>query len=168
MGLISCYFVLRILDSIIGRDDCALRSIIFPKRWCSSRGGNIALNEFMWRCNQVFEARHITCPGCDRLVEDTSQLSWQLSWFPPSGVYYGSQNFTCYNCLRHFCYSCDDENGKDLLRHCNHCKMDYCRQCEPIEKCVDCEHYYCRECKSMSKCAECGDYYAGIAGGANH
>lgn len=167
--LLSCEHVLPILDSIIGRDDNVLRSIIFPQSWRKTRGGNAVrkivggntvLNGFLERCNEVFSGRNVTCPGCDggevALGEETFE-----DWFPLQGPHYGEQYYTCRSCLKHSCYACEDENGKGLLKYCIHCKMDYCRECEPIEKCVVCEKDYCGECASMEECADCNNFYCG-------
>ena len=138
------------------------------------------LNEFMERCNQVFGRRNITCPGCDSLVEVTEDQAL----FPLSGKFYGIQAFTCYTCLKHFCYNCEDNNGKSILKNCDFCDRDYCRECAQMEECGECSrdfckkcisiekcsgchltiqytHNYCKECKSMTKCGDCGNCYCG-------
>lgn len=177
--LMSWDLVLPILDSIIGRDDNVMRSIVFPKSW--RKVVNPVLNEFMERCNQVFERRNITCPGCDRLVEET----YHDPWFPLERVYYGVQGYTCRNCLKHFCYDCEDNNGKGLLRYCNHCEKDYCgecaqmeecgecnndycKNCKSIEKCSGCQRNYCKECKSIENCGDCGYFHCGDCDASHH
>ena len=109
----------------------------------------------------MFERRNIICPGCDVLVEGVEETF--EDWFPlnggTDGGYYESQNYTCRNCLKHSCYACKDENGRHLLRYCNHCKMDYCGQCEPVAKCDLCDHQFCRECRLVEKCGNCEDHH---------
>lgn len=149
--LLSCEHLLPILDSIIERDDNVLRSITFPECW--RRGGrNSLLNEFMGRCDEVFQRRSITCTECDESVEEIGRvrgLELGPDWFTLQGAFYGLQNYTCYSCSKHFCYSCSDE-GKGLT-FCGNCVKEYCHECAPVvEECKSCHEYCCKGC--MTKC----------------
>ena len=152
--LLSDDHVLPILDSIIDRHTNGLRSIVFPKSW-RENSQNAVLNYFMRRCNQMFERRNITCTKCDELVEDSTTLLW----FPIEGRNYGLQSYSCYNCVKHFCYNCmdDDENGGLLLKFCKICEQEYCYECSSTVTCMNCEEDYCKECRSMEDCGGCGD-----------
>ena len=151
--LLSCEHVLPILDSIIEREESVLHSITFPESW--RREENVVLNEFMRRCNEMFVRRNITCPTCDESVEEID-VEWFLLHDPSQGDYYGLQEYTCYNCLGHFCHGCEDEED---LNYCCNCKKHYCNECVSIEECVKCDKSYCKGCKFLEKCVECDEYY---------
>ena len=57
--LISCEQVLPILDSIIERDNTALRSTLFPKSWRETEVGNTLLNGFNVRCLQMCDREEV-------------------------------------------------------------------------------------------------------------
>ena len=125
---ISCEHVLPILDSIIEREDNVLRSITFPESW--RREENVVLNEFMERCNQVFESRNVTCVKCSASVEDSNLRRERqgLAWFHIDGHgNCGVQNFTCYDCIKYFCFNCieDEGTGRFFLLDCENCKKSY-------------------------------------------
>ena len=151
--LISYEHALPILDSIIEREDGAIRNLTSPKSWRDER--NPELNEFLTRCNQAFSRRNITCSQCVTAVEESDP------WFILSrrGEFCGLQNFTCYSCTKHFCYNCTDEDDECILRYCNFCEKEYCFDCGSMEKCVDCNEFYCKEC--LEECGECGNTYCG-------
>ena len=131
-----------------------MQSIVFPKSWRDIGVGNTVLNDFMERCNQMFSGRNITCQECDNPVEDP--------WFRTHrGTLYGIHDYTCYSCLKHFCYECEDNNGTYLLQFCELCQKDYCGECEPILTCAMCAKTCCKKCLPMKTCGECGNYCCG-------
>lgn len=128
-----------------------LREIVFLKSWRS-----YVMTDFMGRCNQMFERCDITCPKCSRPVEQT----YPYSWFPLEGEFYGLQSYTCYNCMKHFCHECtNEENGEDVLLYCKICEKEYCTECASMETCAECNDAYCNECKSMVECGECNNNF---------
>ena len=108
----------------------------------------------------MFERRNITCTKCDE-----SLVTADHSCFILQGEFYGLQYFTCYSCMKHFCYDCEDEDGEEywgrVLRRCRICDKSYCRECSSMKECDYCQESYCKKCKGLEKCGECGDNYCG-------
>lgn len=64
---ISCNFVLPILDSIIEREDCALKCLEFPYKWREDRSTKSAFHAFILRYNEMRRGRGtIKCLNCNR------------------------------------------------------------------------------------------------------
>ena len=153
--LLASERVLPILDSIIEMGNNVLRWITFPLSWRAIEGENTALTEFLRRCNQVFERRNVACESCSGSVGDALPDS---EWFIHVEGLRELQNSTCYNCLKHYCYNCmDDENGGLLLKFCSICENEYCYECSSTVQCTYCDEDYCIECRSTEDCGGCGN-----------
>ena len=118
----------------------------------------------------MFRRRNVTCSKCSRSVEDEDDI--KIRWFPLRGeLEYGTQCFTCCNCIKHFCLDCkeddddgdnqeeDGDEGRFLLRSCRNCEKDYCSDCGSLEKCAKCSKSYCKGCKLIEKCGDCNGHY---------
>lgn len=65
--------------------------------------------------------------------------------------YYGTHLYTCYDCLKHYCYYCgigDDHVGKRLtiLHECDMCRRDYCKGCSEMTFCSGWAQNICNHC----------------------
>ena len=132
-----------------------LQSIVFPKMWREIEGNTglfypssvSSLISFMRRCNLMLEMRHrnTTCAGsgCEAVVSETI---WGRQWQPfirdeRKKRFFRLQRHTCYDCLKHFCYGCEDENGRDSLLLCEFCEKEYC---------IKCSHMACAQIVSLT------------------
>ncbi|KAL3804401.1 hypothetical protein HJC23_011329 [Cyclotella cryptica] len=100
---LSCDFVLPILDSIIERDGNALKYLQFPHAWQKERPVDPNFCRFISRYNAMFNSQNtISCLECN-----TSLPEEDLYWIGPDedAQYFGTQNYTCYRCTKHFCYA---------------------------------------------------------------
>ena len=144
--LLSESAMIPFLDSIIGRG--RLKHLDLPKKFRVQPTGE--MQEFLERYKSYMEAFRYGCSKCERICQGTG-----TDWINVShDIYFGIQNYTCRQCLNHFCgdFSCRDENGEDYLRWCNKCEKDYCLACVSGSKCNDCEEFYCDKCQVMKLC----------------
>ena len=143
--------VIPFLDSVTGRG--SLKHLDLPKKFRLQRSREMC--QFLERYNQYLRTFRYGCSKCERICHDTG-----TDWMNVSHrMYFGTQNYTCRQCLNHFCgdLSCRDEYGEDYLRWCNKCEKDYCLACVSGSKCNDCEEFYCDKCQVMKVCegADC-------------
>jgi hypothetical protein len=153
---ISRDHVLPILDSIIEREGFALKYFQFPKAWRNE--GQLAYTEsefhaFIVRCNQMWRNRGaISCLECNRSLPET-----EYEWIEPEMCrFYGTQNHTCYDCLRHYCYDCETEEMKRPMKKCSKCERDYCVDCLTMQLRRSCAGYYCIDC-CEDECQRCNE-----------
>eukprot|EP00985_Skeletonema_marinoi_P002841 scaffold1170_cov125-Skeletonema_marinoi.AAC.15 len=170
---ISCELVLPILDSIIEREGNVLKHLQFPKSWRRPYDPLPALGSFLKRYNQMLMNRNSMCLRCNRNLPSRG-YTWTRS---SSNRYedFGIQNHTCSQCMKHYCYRCNDEDAVEqynertspwgegntnfMLERCKKCERDYCTDCSAIHQCSLCTSYHCADsCKTFTNCstAECG------------
>jgi len=156
---ISCAHVLPILDSIIEREGCALMHLQFPFVWRERASGCSQFHAFMLRYNQMRGNRgEVVCLECNsRLPAGQNQwINFGISGLH-GRLHYGTQNHTCYDCFKHYCYSC--ENVGELIRMlacCEICKRDYCTDCSKMHVCRCCSHNACNDCYKH-ECHKCNE-----------
>ncbi len=151
---ISCQFVLPILDSIIGREDCALKHLQFPKVWRKEeREGQF--DQFLHRYDNALLNRGISsCSKCScNLPTDYEH------WIQFGGDLCGIQNDTCCECLKYYCHECDDDEGEYWLNYCEKCERQLCLDCQSMKHCTECHGPYCVDCKDFIDCSVCNDNY---------
>ena len=152
---ISLEHVLPILDSIIEREGCALMHLHFPSVWRKEPSEEPStandLYDFIGRYSQMFTNRgSVHCLECNRsLPRDEGG-----NWFETSAHYYGTQLHTCHGCLKHYCYFCNDGEGKKMLHVCDTCQRDYCVGCVEMTECSSCGEGICNDCYKRG-CVEC-------------
>mmetsp|Transcript_12086 Transcript_12086/g.20464 ORF Transcript_12086/g.20464 Transcript_12086/m.20464 type:complete len:401 (+) Transcript_12086:1497-2699(+) len=151
--MILCDRVLPILDSIVEREGCALKHIQFPFLWRCVPSTESDFHAFCRRYNQMWRNREeIRCLGCNtRLPTGGNQ------WIETGTYRYGTQRHTCYDCFKHYCYSC--ENVGELIRMlacCEICKRDYCTDCSKMHVCRCCSHNACNDCYKH-ECHKCNE-----------
>ena len=145
---ISCEAVLPILDSIISQDGCALKHLQFPDKW--QRAEEQQYVTFITRYDQMLRSRSDVC--CLQCNESLAEGRW-------IHTYYRSQKYTCYECLKHYCHACQDDDAYDVLPCCQECGRMYCQQCERMNCCEindrHCGNYFCVDCVEAKECALC-------------
>ena len=161
---ISCDVVLPILDSIIEREGCALRHLQFPKVWREEgrRRNNddensVQFDQFLRRYNSTLLNRGVNlgvigCQKCDRNVVRENENHW----IEFSGHRFGSQHYTCCECLGYFCGVCEDDGW---LAYCERCESRLCEDCQSTLYCVECQECYCVDCHDFIKCSDCNRCY---------
>ena len=161
---ISCEFVLPILDSIIEREGCSLRHLQFPYVWREEgrRRNNddensVQFDQFIRRYNSTLLNRGgnlgvISCQKCDRNVVRENENHW----IELSGHRFGSQNYTCCECLGYYCVVCEDR----WLVYCERCECRLCKDCQSTFYCTECREYYCVDCKDFIECSVCNASYS--------
>eukprot|EP00984_Skeletonema_dohrnii_P019122 scaffold9073_cov180-Skeletonema_dohrnii-CCMP3373.AAC.9 len=161
---ISREFVLPILDSIIEREGCSLRHVQYPYEWRAEemrhllvdRGVLISVRtekvrefeQILRRYNEMLVNRGVSCLKCNVNLPPENG-SWGCSS-------YGSQNYTCYECLKHYCEVCTDDDDKDMLSYCLLCEKRLCTDCQKKKWCYGCEGDFCMDCTDFTDCSGCG------------
>ena len=141
---ISPVTIMFILDNIISSDGCSLKHITFPTPWCDYYKTAVA-DQFRQRYNLLCNSRGLSCSHCKASLRDNN-----LSWTTSGNRMF--QNNVCYDCLKHFCNDCTDEDGDGnrTLNFCNSCEKDYCVDCVARTECVG---LHCDEGNMCSGCA---------------
>jgi len=157
---ISRELVLPILVSIIEREGCSLRHVQFPSVW-SEGGKSIQFEQFRMRYNEMLDNRGVGCAKCN-----TNLPPGDLSWMGERNL----QNYTCYECLKHFCSRCINDDGEDMFGYCNTCEKMYCQDCEETKRCSCCDFEYCVDCRDFTDCSGCDSVFCEecIASGNEH
>jgi len=135
--------VIPILDSIISRGrGSSLKQLELPKKW---RNVEVeSMEQFLEWYNQHLIQQRCRCFKCDKVCETDPDYWMNLD----RGEWYGTQNYTCTKCLKHFCWR--HECGHDTW--CKKCEKDYCKNCVIMNRCENCQDYICNECKVMKTC----------------
>ena len=151
---ISCELVLPILDSIIEQEYCVLKHLQFPYKFRKDRSTDSVFHAFILRYNEMREIRDtVTCLCCDLDLPENG-TGWVHTRIMS---YYGLHNATCYQCTKHYCYNClEEDDEENCLRYCVGCERDYCRDCVKIDVCVSCDDFFCDYCTKV-KCNVCND-----------
>jgi hypothetical protein len=141
---------LPILDSIIDRQNHRLKHLQFPREWrrnieVGDDGretmrlagvGTGYFGDFLERYNETEHMQGIHCKKCGVNCHEC------LSPVREDERFDGIQEFTCYDCLSHYCYSCKDEvESEFLLKFCDECEKWRCRNCEPMISCHCCTEF---------------------------
>ncbi len=146
---ISCVAVLPILDSIISQDGCLLKHLQLPYKWQRAwrlhRAEEQQSEAFITRYNQMLRSRAVSCLQCNENIP-RQRKEWMY-------LTYGRQDYTCYECLKHYCGECEDDDGYDVLLCCDKCRRMYCQQCERMNYCEECNRHCCVDCVEVKECA---------------
>ncbi len=153
---ISCEAVLPILDSIIAADGCSLRHLQFPHKWTNESGS--AFHAFLVRYNEMRDNRDtVTCLNCGGNLPPDGLNEWittRSHWIDTRYCkLYAKHNYTCYQCTKHYCHDCPEDDDGDLLGSCTQCQRDYCRECAEVGRCRYCNCVVCEHC--MYGCSVC-------------
>ena len=159
---ISCEFVLPILDSIIEREGCSLRHLQFPFVWREDGYNAVDKNsvqfvQFLRRYNSTLLNRGVNlgvigCQKCNRNVVRENENHW----IELSGHRFGSQHYTCCECLGYFCGVCEDDGW---LEYCERCESRLCEDCQSTFYCTECQECYCVDCEDFIECSVCNRCY---------
>jgi hypothetical protein len=159
---ISCNTVLPILDSIVERgEECALKLLTFPKVWRRVRNAESDFHAFLGRYNDMLENRGVSCLKCSCNLPSAEYLSMIETSTLGDVFYYGTQNYTCYDCMKNYCDDCQDDNGDAFERIlCRSCERYYCLNCSRGEgqctTCDSCDSWFCVDCGDFKQCYNCG------------
>lgn len=144
--------ILPSLDSIIERGgDCSLKLLVFPKKWREERNTESDFHAFLTRYDAYLSTQAPICLKCnDNLSQD------MLTMTANQGRWYGKQNATCYGCMKHYCYECEDEQGVSYMgSECHTCERGYCLHCKTVKNCNICERPFCVDCDVFKQCFDC-------------
>ena len=151
---ISCDAVLPILDSIIASDRCAIKHLQFPYKWRRDRSTESEFHAFIEQYNEMREERDtISCSNCNQNLPLDGR-----HWIGMQGGLHHTSflhNYTCYQCTKHYCDGCTDDEGGLILQYCELCQRDYCKGCEKFGFCELCENDFCEYCSKFVECNEC-------------
>ena len=150
---IACIDVLPILDKIIDMgEDCSLKLLIFPKKWREQRKSEF--HSFLVRYNALLRSREVTCLKCHHNLSEGN-----LMLIMEADELYGSQKFTCFDCLKHYCHGCYEEDDGEEIDYmsalCRTCNRRYCLNCSRERLCNSCNEWFCVECIKIEECARC-------------
>jgi len=148
---ISCDHVLPILDSIIQEGGSTIKHLQFPYVWRKQRSVDSEFQAFVVRYNHMREDRHtIDCLKCRRNLP-----IHPFEWIDTGGgETYGAHAYTCFGCLKNYCYDCENEEKRCFLTFCSHCQRDYCINCcSRMERCQRCCEEYCTGCRALVECS---------------
>jgi hypothetical protein len=150
---ISCAEVVTILDSIIGRgEDCSLEYLQFPNEWRKERNTESDFHAFLTRYYDYLSSRADVCLKCGCNLRGDGHV------LQMDGYQYGTQNFTCYDCMNKYCYECEDDLfGCYIINECEKCERIYCLHCEKVDLCTSCNNWYCADCIDFKQCFRCDE-----------
>ena len=148
---ISCNEVLPILNGIIDMGGaCSLKLLTFPKKWRKER--NTEFRAFLDQYNEFLRSREVTCLKCEENMGGATVSTNTLV------LDYGTQDVTCYDCMKHYCHECvEEEDGEEIYCMsdlCNICIKRYCLHCYRVRECTSCA-WFCVDCMDMKPCAQC-------------
>jgi len=72
------------------------------------------------------------------------------------GCSYGSQKYTCYECLKHYCSRCTNDDHEEMLSYCSVCEKNLCVDCQKKKRCNCCGSDFCVDCTDFTGCSRCG------------
>ena len=147
---ISVSTVVPILESIINTEGNSLVHVQLPKKWRLER--REALARFLERFDRKLNDRRFVCsnPSCGEVCEGVNGhnlFNWQAGGLRE--IYFGTNNMTCYQCMKNFCLSCYEDWGI-----CTFCDKFYCNDCNRVSYCqgVGCLSPTSNQCTSCEEC----------------
>ena len=153
--LLSESVVIPILDSIISNSR-TLKLLHLPHALRTEQSQE--MEQFLGRYNIYLETFRYPCSGCAQLCESTGDEneSWIVSLNYLCAV--GTQNYTCAQCLAHFCddRNCTDAHGDAFALWCHKCTKLYCKECVNLNICGCCGGSFCYNCDALEKGCEGG------------
>jgi len=132
----------------------------FPAKFrdMEERSTESEFHAFVLRYNQMWGNREaISCFGCNKVIPGDEN-----EWIETHLCYeYGFQGYTCYRCLKHYCYRCEiDGVTKPRITHCCSCTRDYCADCLEMTACHFCGQESCDDCYELEcQCHQCNEKF---------
>jgi hypothetical protein len=142
--LLSEDLVIPILDSVINGAG-SLKQLEFPKKWRNIEVESTQFVQFLERYNQYLTNQRYCCSKCNEMCYSRVGNDWVYR----GRIYkktFGTQNYTCSGCLKHFCRRGECGGGFWL---CDTCEKRYCEECAQSAKCSQCYFYFCNKCEEM-------------------
>jgi hypothetical protein len=178
--------VIPTLNSIIGCQHHSLKHIQFPYLWrkeldsfvryilgCKREIQTGYFARFLQKYDETEYQQSIRCQNCNINCRERLSICRE-----DERKYFGTQHFTCYDCLNHYCYNCKDEEGQFYLTFCVLCEKFRCKYCMTMKPCQSCRQgaftqelqqgysernyisFMCNDCKDDDrKCEECGHVF---------
>ena len=149
--LLSESIVIPILDSIIGGH--TIKLLHLPKKFRVNISNE--MNLFLERYNRYLSSFQYKCSKCTTTCLSTGSGMWvflnRRMIVCPS--FKGTQNYTCSQCLVHFCFDddCNDDEGNQYINWCHGCEKHYCRECVPTKECDECCEHFCNKCDALER-----------------
>jgi len=129
---------------------------------------------FLQKYNETEYQQSIRCQNCNTNCRELLSICRE-----DERKYFGTQHFTCYDCLSHYCYNCSDEDAQFYLNFCDLCdkfRCKYCMTMKPCQSCLDDAFnrglqlhpnysvrnnisFMCNDCEEDRKCEECGHVF---------
>ena len=151
---LSEVFVLPVLESIINTPGNMLTLVHFPEQWREAQSPE--LNTFLVGYNRLLEGRRNPCSKCNTVGNHDNWVNHEDGDIMFADKYWGMQNFICHQCVKFFCYECNnggDDPSHQMLCTCKECKGEYCDDCFPMTRCAECNAYVCNACSR--ECPHC-------------
>lgn len=142
--------VIPILDGVISRG--SIKLLHLPKKFRNRNDSSSEVQHFLNRYDRYLETFNYKCSGCEqRLGRPWVEYSVASHW-------YGTQCFTCSQCISQMCYEIACSNG-GTLNCCDICEKDYCRGCVLNSRCSRCRKQACDKCDVKKSCegGGCGE-----------
>eukprot|EP00985_Skeletonema_marinoi_P000098 scaffold25_cov69-Skeletonema_marinoi.AAC.12 len=127
--------VIPILDSILDRENHSLKHLQFPYIWrkeldsfdrnllgCEREIQTGYFARFLQKYNETDYQQSIRCQNCNTNCRELLSICRE-----DERKYFGTQHFTCYDCLSHYCYNCSDEDAQFYLNFCDLCDKFRCK-----------------------------------------
>lgn len=106
----------------------------------------------------------IRCLECNEFLPPENER-WIGNSNPDPGICgYGIQNYTCCECLKHYCNDChvnENENENDRASMLNYCELSerkVCYDCQQSKRCSGCEKFMCVSCPDFDECHNCDNF----------
>jgi len=142
--IISADLVMPMLDRMISNEGSSLLIVHLPKKWRLERVA--LLDGFYRRFNRELNRRQVECGGNCACLNKGFVVDQERLVYLDNGLnFYGTNEVTCYGCLRSFCSSCIDIH-----------EVNFCDACERMY-CYNCSYVMYSECCDWRSCADCGE-----------
>jgi hypothetical protein len=146
---LSVQCVEAVLNSIIDANGSSLKHVVFPKKFVDPP--NSSLSYLIRKYADFLARKGGTCSKCNKGVWGNKSRRFDHPWIEQERIspWYGTQNFTCYDCINHYCKHC--------VRRCDRCEKESCMDCTgDIDVCRSCSDILCKLCGVFTDCDECG------------
>ena len=150
--LLSESIVVPILDDNI--DSGRSLKLLHPKKFRMNQSAE--MEEFIDRYDDYLETFRYKCSKCELLCRSTGSKSWMYQ-YDIGEEYEGVQNYTCSQCITHFCFDEDCVEDGNIIEWCHRCENHFCAECFPSDMCSRCGRCFCDKCDALEKVFDDGD-----------
>ena len=130
-----------------------MEHLVFPKVWRNERNTESDFHAFLTRYNGYLSSRGDICLKCSCNLPGGGRMLQMDRRYQ-----YGTQNFTCYDCMNQYCDDCRvDESAYYIEGFCSKCERIYCADCKTVKYCHCCENDICVDCIDFKQCSQCDE-----------